>query len=153
MHLLKCLNVTIIVPQKRILLRRQLGGARPSQMWSCTVEEFLQNHEETLPTTRKMINDLFRIVPSLKDDRNVSITRLHPVTSITGRFIIPVLVQSRVHMSFPAHPKDEFYAVNFDELLDDIMAHSIYPQPGYFTKHTPTCVHVARAMHERRIFG
>ena len=120
---------------------------------ACTVEYFLSPHEEAMQMAMKLLYEIFRIKPALGNDRDISVTRLHPVYSIQGRFIEPVLVKPRHHLNFPAHPKDEFCAVPFDGLLDDIMVNSMYPPQGHFAKHTVNCIHVARALHERRIFG
>lgn len=153
MNRLKYLNLIMVVPERRILLRRSLGGARPNVQWSCTVERFLERSEEVMVEAWKLLYEVFRIKPSIEDDRDVSVTRLHPVVSISGRFVVPVLVWPRIHLNFPAHPKDEFYAESFEDLLDDIMVNSMYPPTGHFAKHTANCIHVARALHERKVFG
>lgn len=148
------MNLTVVLPDGRILLQRNMGAqALASTQWSGSVERFLATSMDPGIEAARVLYSQFKVRPSLQDSGSVVIDRLAPIESLSGRYIVPFVVRIKTHLNFQALTTEQFQAGRFDDILDDILANSIYPKQGQFPRHTPTFIHVARALHERREFG
>jgi len=150
---LRYLNLTLVLPDGRILLQRDMGKhARSSTQWSGSVERFLGTSMDPGVEANRVLYNQFKVRPSIHDTGPVTMTRLPPVQSLTGKYIIPFIARVKTHLNFQALTTEQFQAGRFDDVLDDILSNSIYPKQGQFPRHTPTFIHVARALHEMKEF-
>jgi len=152
-NILRYMNLTLVLPDGRMLLQRNMTvGKHASTQWSGTVERFLGTAMDPGVEANRCLYNEFKVRPSLDDNGSVTMGRLQPIQSLTGKYIIPFVARVKTHLNFQALTTEQFQAGRFDDILDDILSSSIYPKEGQFPRHTPTFIHVARALHERRIF-
>lgn len=153
---LKYLNLLLILPDDRILMRREIPrwGSPTNVPWTSTVERFMGESQSSLVEAVNILRDSFKInFPITGSSDSVSVRQLEPIFTLTGKEIVPVVARARSHLSFQAKVFEEFKASFFEKFLDEITKLSIYPKNGQFPIHTQTCIHVARALHERGIFS
>ena len=153
---LTLMNITLVLPDNRILLRRELyrWGTTTFIPWACTVEKYLGAEQPALGEADKVIYDLFKLnVPPENENEFVSVRALERVYTLQGREIIPVIVRTKTHLSFQAEPHQQFKALYFEKFLDQVTELSINPKKGKLPEHTQTCIHVARNLHEKGVFS
>lgn len=152
-NVLRYLNLILVLPDNRLLLKRDKGTLSRTWQWSVTEEQYLGTAQDGAVEANKILLNNYKLSPSLNlVNGSVDLERIAPVQSLTGKFVLPFVAKVNHHISFQAKMAEQFRAVRFDDLLDEIMANSIYPKAGDFPLHTPVAIHTARACHERRIF-
>jgi len=151
-NLLKYLNLILVLPDNRILLKRNIGAISKTWQWSATEESYLVESMDAAVEANRLLRNNYNIIPPVDPtDNSVRIKHVQPIKSLVGKFIIPLIAKINVHMNFQVDMTDQFLAVRFDDLLDDIMANSIYQKAGDFPLHTPVSVHTLKTCYNRRI--
>lgn len=157
---LRYLNLLMVLPDDRILLKRTLPrwGSTNYVPWSCTMERFLGDKQLPLVETNILLRKYFGVATNLMEDgTTVGIRQLDSIFSLQGKEVIPVIVKAKTHLSFQAEVHDEFKALFFNKFLDEVTEFSVHPSisqtNGKLPQHTQVCVHVARTVHERGLFG
>lgn len=149
---LKYINLTVILPDNRILMRKDTDYYSGNNQWDGTIEYFLNMVHDSGYAAIDLLYDRFKIKTSLGKNSKVELNSWPPVLSLNERFIIPFTAKINSHMSFQAKKSEQYHAIKFEDLLADVFRNSVYPQAGKFPKHSLTCVHVVRALHEGGVF-
>ena len=77
---------------------------------------------------------------------------MQTIDSLQDRQVLPFIAKIHSHMSFLAKEREQYQALRFEDLLDDVFKNTEYPTKGRFPKHTLTCMHVVKILHEEGIF-
>lgn len=152
---LRNLNLLLVLPDDRVLLKRDLykWGTSSCIPWSATIEGYLGNSRAPLVEVHHILRNQFKVNFSLSnEDKSVSV-KVFETVSMVGKEVIPVVAKINTQLSFQAGVIEEFRAMFFDELLDEITEFSIKPKAGKFPVHTQTCIHVAKAIYEKGVFS
>jgi len=153
-NLLKYLNLILVLPGNRILLKRNISSVSKTWQWSATEESYLTESMDAAMEANRLLRNNYNIIPPIDTTEDfVIIKHVPPIKSLAGKFIIPLIAKINIHMNFQVDKTIQFRAVRFDDLLDDIMANSIYQKTGDFPLHTPVLVHTLQTCHNRRILN
>lgn len=144
---LRCVNMVVQLPDKRILLHRPESDAQ----WCVTIERYIKATESPLDCVNDILWNLFGIDPITYSDNFAEITRYPPTKGIHDRNIIIYIMRLKSSIAFQAKPSDQFVATPWSALLKDIMEKSIYIGRGE-AKHTPNAIIISRELHIKEIF-
>lgn len=145
---LRCVNMVVQLPDKRILLHRPNGNAQ----WSMTIERYILSTESPLDFVNDILWNFFGIDPFNYNDNFAEIKRYPPTKDIQDKNIIVYIMKLKSAIAFQAKSTDQFKAVQWDILLREIMRNSIYVGYDSRPEHTPNSVTVARELHIKEVF-
>ncbi len=145
---LRCVNMVVQLPDKRILLHRPNGNAQ----WCITIERYIPSTESPLDCVNDILWNIFGIDPFTYNDNFAEIKRYPPTKGIQDKNIIVYIMKLKSAIAFQAKPTDQFKAVQWATLLKEIMRNSVYVNYDSRTEHTPNSVIVARELHIKEVF-
>lgn len=149
MDQLQFVHAIIILPDKRILLRRSHYQSNYTSKWSATIEERIYEKIDPKVLINKIIIDNLNIHISIdcKNPKAV-IKRLSDVIiDEHNRIIFPFVVEIKQVMTLKSDVNYLFSAKSFAMLSNDIMANTIYPHNNSDAKHTLNTIYVVREAH------
>lgn len=148
MNGLRCVNMAVQLPDKRILLHKLTNNAQ----WCITIERYIKATEAPLDCVNDILLNLFGINPFNYNDDFAEIKRYPPTKGIEDKNIIIYIAKLKSAIAFQAKPNDQFMAMPWSTLLKDIMTNSVYAEYNCLPKHTPNAVTISRELHIKEVF-
>lgn len=147
--MLTSVNVSIQLPDKRVLLRRRILEPEYIPKWSATVEKVVPITGSALSITNSILLDNFGIDPWSYRDSFAEITR-HPVMGNLGLTLVTAKVKSE--FIFTSAPNEQFMAVSFDDLIENVMMDATMRQGTDLQVFTDNTIWVVRRLCKSEVF-
>lgn len=150
---LRYLNLTLVLPDGRVLLKRNNHvGMHSTSLWSMTEERFLSNEDDCSAKVEYILSDNYKICTkkpqNFPSSTVYSVMYIPQIYDVPGRIVLPVVVKTKEQLNFTASPTYSFRAIRFKDLLREIFKNSIYAMSSI---HTSTCIHVAKECQEKGV--
>ena len=142
---LRCVNMVVQLADKRILLHRPNSNAQ----WSMTIERYISLSESPLGFVNDTLWNLFGIDPFTYNDNFAEIKRYPPTKGIQDKNIIVYIMKLKSSIAFQAKATDQFKAIPWAILLNEIMINSVYNNRP---EHTPNSIIVSQELHIKGVF-
>jgi len=135
------------LPDDRILLHKHRSNAQ----WCVTVERYIKSTESSLDCVNDILWNLFGIDPFGYSDAFAEIKRYPPTKGIQDKNIVIYIMKLKSAIAFRTKPEEQFMAMPWNTLLNDIRINSVYAGNG-LQKHTPNAIIVSRELHIKEVF-
>ncbi len=146
-NFLQCVNMAVQLPDKRILLHRDI-----IPLWSISIERFINKERAPLDCVNDILWNLFGINPTNYSDNFIEVKRFPPTKNLEDNNIVLYVAKIKSSIVFQAKPTDKFSAISWNDLLKDIMRNSIYVEYNRAQKHTQNAIIVAKELHIKEVF-
>jgi hypothetical protein len=146
----QCLNyasIAIQLADKRVLLHRKpiQGDESMLSPWSITMERFIPHGDNPLDVINKVLSNTFGINPYVYSDDVAVMKRFSPVV-IKGCRLTIISVKMKTALRFQIGAGHQFMAMQWSDVLSDIMKNSVYNNVATRAKHTFVAVDVAKEL-------
>lgn len=147
---LRYVNITVQVPDGRILLYRKYRGG--TAQWAATREKLLIGKDDPLVEINKILWDVFGINPNAYTDNFAEIKQLPAVKILPNRHLHLYTVKMKSSLAFCADAVDQYHPMMWSDIVDDVSVNSHHPPTGYFPKHTPTAIIAIKELQLSKVF-
>lgn len=148
------IHASVILPDKRILLRKRCLTGPNFSKWSATIERSIFVTDDPCFEVNKAILDAININLNLK--HVIPKATIYPLNSITvsdlNRTIFPFIVEIKDRITLRSSTAYKFMAQPFSKTIEDVMCKTIYRHNLSIAAHTTNTVHVMKAMHIKGTF-
>lgn len=146
---LKCINIVVQLPDKRILLHKSVNGVQ----WEISIEHHILPTESSLGCVNNILWNLFGIDPFNYSDDYVEIKRYPQTDDLQDENIVIYIMKLKSSIAFKSEISRQFKAVRWSTLLMEIMSNSIHIRCDATPEHTPNSIIVARELHIKEVFN
>lgn len=142
-------NITIQLQDGRILLLRKNKNTSPLPGWGITTGKSLGN-KDVMTAFNDIMRETFGINTEKYEDTYAEMIKLPIETIWTEKIILmPFFVKMNTILKFKTKAENEFHALPWRRVLNDIMAKTIYPKNGEAPLHTEIAVQATRVLQEK----
>jgi hypothetical protein len=138
------LNLTIVLPDGRMLLQRREVAHGDFLPWGCTIERAVKPNEDPSAIARGLLQQ-FNFFTT-----KGSVTRMFPVHTYTYKTITPVVAKCGKMLRFKAPKLSNYRAVPMPDLEEEMAASLLNAQTGK-CKFSDISIAVIKALHQRGI--
>jgi len=147
-------HALVILPDERVLLRRQLHSDKTVSKWAATIEKVIFKTDTPAYEISQAVLNCLKLNLTLFSNKIIHCipkATIEPLNSITvpdyNRVIFPFIVRIGGMVTLQSETNYDFVAKSFSEVSDDIMANTIYHHSFVEEKHTINTVHVMKEVH------
>lgn len=147
---LQCVNIVVQLPNRRVLLSRNNLGGNSAAAWAITVERFIANDKSPLAVVNDISWNVFGVNPFNYSESFMNFKRERSVKYMNIT-LIPFVMKLKTALVFRVDSHMEFTTMRLDDLLEDVMANSIYPKADISLKHTLNAIQMAKELQIGRL--
>lgn len=147
-------HALIVLPDERILLRRQLCFGNTNSKWTATIERAIFETDTPSYEANQAVLKGLKLNLTLFSNKIIHCipkATIEPLNSIAipnhNRVVFPFVVRIKGMVTLQSETNYEFAAKSFSELSEDIMCNTIYRHNAAEGKHTTNTVHVMKEAH------
>lgn len=145
------IHALVVLPDKRILLRKRYYDDRSTSKWAATIEGAIFETDVPSKEVVRTVSDGLKLDLKLfynNQDPEATIQQLGRIRLPEyNRVIYPFVVKVKKVVTLKSDPRYQFVAKPFEELTEEIMSQTVYCPNLSEKKHTVNTVHVLKEVH------
>ncbi len=141
-------NMVVQLQDKRVLLYKE-NAYKP---WDLTIKRLIDSPKQSLDLANDILWNTFGIDPNNYSDAFAEIKRYNRIENSKKEIITIYVMKVKAAIAFQTKPEEQFIALRWSDVLEDIIRKAIYIEYDLTPKYTHHAILVAQTLNVRGVF-